>query len=312
MSCFERDGERCPLLLKDDEDPESHEHNVTEPTATSLAFSPSAGYEAVLASAVKKSKLSWIKTFAFAVPAGVFIGFGDYLMLAVGLNVPTIAAADPGLKSILSGAFGLPFGLLMVVICGAELFTSNCALMIIGWCEGKVSLAQLFKSWLASYLGNLAGCYLLVGLVLAGDTLPGAGASATSASTKVALSWGTALARGVMANYLVCMAVYMATHARDFCGKFVAVFLPVSAFVAIGLEHSIANMFIIALALAARADGVTVGGFAYNESAVTIGNILGGAVGVGLVFFAMHGSLTATPSSSRYSRETAYSKDGKP
>lgn len=151
--------------------------------------------------------------------SGCHIGFGAFLMLSVGGACPGLAASNPGLKSIISGAFGLPFGLFMTLLTGAELFTGNTALVTMAMLEGKATLGQLTKSWTASYVGNLIGSIAFALLVSMGGTLVGGGASVGAAVAKTSLPFGQAFVRGLLCNWLVCMAVYLASFAKDVAGK---------------------------------------------------------------------------------------------
>lgn len=122
-----------------------------------LLSPPADGYDGAVAAGVKKAGLSATKIFALAVMSGCHIGFGAFLMLSVGGACPQIAATNPGLQKIIAGAFGIPFGLLMTIVTGAELFTGNTALVTAALLEGKVDGKELVKSWVASYAGDPAG-----------------------------------------------------------------------------------------------------------------------------------------------------------
>ena len=162
---------------------------------------------------------------------------------------PGLASTNPGLQKMILGAFGLPFGLFMTILSGAELFTGNTALVTMAYLNDKASKEQLAKSWGYSYAGNFVGSVALAALVVAGGTLSASAAPAAIAAAKTSMAFKTALIRGVLCNWLVCMAVYLASHARDVGGKMVAIWFPISAFVAMGLEHSVANMFLVPLAI---------------------------------------------------------------
>jgi len=198
-------------------------------------------------------------------------------MLSVGGACPGLASTNPGLQRIVSGAFGLPFGLLMTLITGAELFTGNTALVTAAVMEGEADTDGLAKSWGYSYAGNFVGSVILAWLVVAGGTLAGAPQVANAAVAKTSLTFKSALVRGILCNWLVCMAVYMASFARDLAGKAVAIWFPISAFIALGLEHSVANMFIIPLGILSGASVTWKAFLAKNLLPVTLGNIIGGA-----------------------------------
>jgi len=260
--------------------------------APGLLALPPAGYEGAVAAGEKKANMAPDKIFALAVISGAHIGFGAWLMLAVGGACPGLAATNPGLQNIVKGAFGLPFGLMMTLVTGAELFTGNTALVTAAVLEKKASLKQLVKSWTVSYSGNLAGSILLAAMVATGGTLgPLGGASVGTAVAKTSMAFKTAFFRGILCNWLVCMAVYMASFAKDLPGKMVAIWFPISAFIALGLEHSVANMFIIPLGIMSGAAVSWNTFFLKNLLPVTLGNIVGGAVFVASAFSYTYGAL---------------------
>jgi len=252
---------------------------------------PAEGYDGAVAAGVKKAGNSAAKIFGLGIVSGCHIGFGAYLMLAVGGASPGLAAANPGLQKMVLGAFGLPFGLMMTLVTGAELFTGNTALVTTAVLEGKVDPGQLAKSWIASYAGNFVGSLLLATLVVAGGTLATSGAPLALAAAKTSLTFKQAFVRGVLANWLVCMAVYMASMAKDLPGKMIAIWFPISAFVAMGLEHSVANMFIIPLGIMCGSPISWQTFLLKNLIPVTLGNIVGGAVAVAATFSFAFGKL---------------------
>mmetsp|Transcript_15591 Transcript_15591/g.33686 ORF Transcript_15591/g.33686 Transcript_15591/m.33686 type:complete len:319 (+) Transcript_15591:87-1043(+) len=239
---------------------------------------PPAIYEGAVAAGAAKASASWEKIFKLGIAAGCHIGFGSYLAITVGGACPQIAEANPGLQKIIFGAFGLPFGLIMTLVTGAELFTGNTALVTAAVMEGKTTTKDLIKNWVASYAGNLVGSLILAYLAFKSGTLGNAPASVAIATAKCSLPFETAFVRGILCNWLVCMAVYMASGCASLAGKMVAVWFPISAFVALGLDHSVANMFIIPLGMM-RGAQITVGDFiTKNLIPVTLGNIVGGAL----------------------------------
>jgi len=237
---------------------------------------PPALYDGAVAAGIAKGKGSWSKIFKLGIVAGAHIGFGSYLAISVGGNCPGIAAANPGLQKIILGAFGLPFGLIMTLVSGAELFTGNTALVGASYMEGKSTKSELAKSWIASYAGNFVGSLLLAYLAYTSGTLAASPGSVAIATAKATLPFQQAFVRGILCNWLVCMAVYMASGCSSMIGKMTAVWFPISAFVALGLEHSVANMFMIPLGIMRGAE-ITIGQFLTgNLLPVTLGNIVGG------------------------------------
>jgi formate/nitrite transporter len=175
-------------------------------------------------------------------------------------------------------------GLILVIVGGAELFTGN-ALMVMAAVDGKISLAALLRNWGVVYLGNLIGALAVAVAFAAGGLLDGplgetAGKVALAKATGSALPW---VVKGALCNALVCLAVWLSFSARDTTGKILAILWPISAFVLLGLEHSIANLFFLPLGALAGAD-VPLSGALGNLIWVTLGNVLGGAGGVAMAY----------------------------
>lgn len=239
---------------------------------------PAALYQGAVAAGVAKASKSWIDIFKLGIVSGCHIAFGAYLAITVGGACPGIAAENPGLQKIIFGSFGLPFGLIMTLVTGGELFTGNTALVTAAYKEGKIEGKALIKNWVASYAGNFVGSLLLAYLAFKSGTLASGPASAAIATAKCALPWDVAFVRGILCNWLVCMAVYMASGCTSMIGKMTAVYFPISAFVALGLDHSVANMFIIPLGMLRGAEITTQAFLFKNLIPVTLGNIVGGAL----------------------------------
>ena len=255
-----------------------HIHLISFPFIKFSTQSPADIYSGAVAIGVQKAAATWAKIFKLGIVSGAHIGFGSYLAITVGGACPAIAQANPGLQKIIFGAFGLPFGLIMTLVTGGELFTGNTALVSAAWAEGKTDTKALAKSWIASYFGNFVGSLLLAFLAFRSGTLSSSPASIAIATAKCSLPWDVAFVRGILCNWLVCMAVYMASGCSSLIGKMTAVWFPISSFVALGLDHSVANMFIIPLAMMRGAD-ITISQFLLNNLIpVTLGNIVGGAL----------------------------------
>ena len=124
-------------------------------------MSPEATYRAIVRGGTVKANMHWGRIFVLGMAAGCYLGFGGFLMYAVGGNIPAIAAADPGMKKLIQGLV-FPVGLLLVIINGSELFTGNTTTLTIALLEGKISVRGLLKNWFFSYFGNLAGSLLMV------------------------------------------------------------------------------------------------------------------------------------------------------
>ncbi|MBN2240234.1 MAG: formate/nitrite transporter family protein [Dehalococcoidales bacterium] len=250
------------------------------------------------AAGMTKAKLSTLTTILLGIMAGLFIGFGAVICTVV----TTGSGAGFGLTKLIGG-LSFCLGLILVVIAGAELFTGN-NLIVIGWLSGKVKFTELLRNWGLVYTSNLIGSLILVGLVFSTNqwTFNGYGVGVNAlniANAKVNLSFGDALARGILCNALVCLAVWLCFSARTVMDKIIAIIFPITAFVAAGFEHSIANMYFIPMGMllakqqaVLTAAGLTVdsvanltwSGFLGNLVPVTIGNIIGG-VSVGVIYW---------------------------
>ena len=252
---------------------------------------------------VQKTRMNVPSLLALAVLAGAFIALGGMFATTV------LAGADGvvpfGISRLLSGLV-FCLGLILVVVGGAELFTGN-TLMVMAWAAGEVRLREMLRAWAIVYIGNFVGAIGTAALVfLSGQYLAGkgsvAGVALNLALAKVTLSFDHALFLGILCNVLVCLAVWLAFGARSTTDKVLALLFPVSAFVVAGFEHSVANMYLIPLGLFIKAWApvalwVEIGGDAANYAAltwpaffvslipVTIGNIIGGGVLVGLVYW---------------------------
>lgn len=184
---------------------------------------------------------------------------------------------------------------MMVLIGGAELFTGNTALVTAAFLERKATLGGLLKNWFFSYFGNFIGSLILAYLVFVGGTLGTSAAAVNAAIAKTSMSLPAAIVRGILCNWLVCMAVYMASGASSAAGKMVAIWFPISAFIALGLDHSVANMFIIPLGMMQGAK-VSVADFLLkNLIPVTFGNIIGGALCVAGMYSMVYGTSLTKP-----------------
>jgi formate/nitrite transporter len=248
---------------------------------------------------VKKANLDFWSMFALAALAGAFIGLGDEFFTLV----TTDSNLGFGLNKLVGGlAFSL--GLILVVVAGAELFTGN-NLIVMAWVGGKLSLGQLMRNWVTVYFGNLAGSLGMVILVYLSRQWAFAnyqvGATAVNiANAKANLSFTEGVIRGMLCNVLVCLAVWLCVSGRSVIDKIMAIVFPITAFVASGFEHSIANMYFIPLGLLLKGEpevlaaagevagnliNLNLQGFAHNLLAVTTGNIFGGGFMVAAVYW---------------------------
>ena len=226
-----------------------------------------------------------------AVQAGCFIAFGGVLSLVVGFGFPEITAGNPSMQRLLSGCM-FPIGLILVVVLGAELFTGNNAMLIPAYMQRHYGVWPVLKNWTLVYFGKFVGA-LLFGYVMvyaAGLTASGPyhSAIASMAEAKVSMPWLTVFVKGIGANWCVCLALWLALAGHTLIEKMAGCFLPVMAFVVLGYEHSVANMFFIPVGMMEGAS-VTVSEFVTsNLVPATLGNIAGGAIFVGCVNAYVH------------------------
>jgi len=248
------------------------------------AYAPAEVAGRVEAAGMVKAALPADKLLVLAILAGAFIGFGAAFY--------TVAVSDPGLgfgPTRLLGGLAFSLGLVLVVVAGAELFTGN-ALIVMAWADRRVTTGALARNWVLSFVGNAAGAVglavavWLTGLLVAG---PAHDTAVRIAEAKMALPFVEAFVRGILCNVLVCLAVWLCFAARSVTDKILAIVFPITAFVALGFEHSIANLYLLPVGLLAGAEG-GVAGLVGNLVPVTLGNIVGGAGGVAAVYWVIY------------------------
>ena len=247
-----------------------------------------------------KAGLDAATTFALAILAGAFIAIG-----AVFATTTTAGSSDlPYGVGRLLGGITFSLGLILVVVAGAELFTGN-NLIVMAWASRRVSTVRLLRNWAIVYAGNFVGAISTAGLLYVGKQYTfGKGAvgqqALAIASTKTSLGWLQALVLAALCNALVCLAVWLCYSARTTADRILAIIPPIAAFVAAGFEHSVANMYFIPFGLFVKSNSGFVASlpeppdlssltwgsfFADNLVPVTIGNIFGGAVMVGAIYW---------------------------
>jgi formate transporter FocA len=267
---------------------------------------------------VAKAQMSIFTLFALGVLAGIFIALGAIFATTVTAPTMSVDAATgetlanylPFGVSKLIGGFTFCLGLILVIVGGAELFTGN-NLIIMAWANRKISTFSVLRNWGIVYVGNFVGAILTVIVtLLSGQYTFGQGAVGLNALNiaqgKVGYSFIQAIFLGSLCNMLVCLAVWLVFSARTTTDKILSILFPIAAFVAAGFEHSIANMYFIPMGLAIKQTageafwssiGKTAADYAAltwenfllrNLLPVTIGNIIGGAVGVGVVYYVIY------------------------
>jgi formate/nitrite transporter len=251
----------------------------------------------------QKTRMDRISLLALAILAGAFIGFGA--MFATSVLAGSDGMLPFGVSRLLAGMV-FCLGLILVIVGGAELFTGN-TLIVMAWAAGEIRMIDMLRVWLIVYFGNLIGAVATAALVfLSGQYLAGDGAVATVAVNlavgKAALPFDRAFFLGILCNVLVCLAAWLCYGARTTSDKVLAIIFPVSAFVAAGFEHSVANMYFIPMGLLIKDwgpadlwsqiagsisnhDALTWTAFLNNLLPVTLGNIVGGGGLVGTVYW---------------------------
>ena len=255
---------------------------------------------------VAKANLDFLSTFVLAVMAGAFIAFAACLYTTAITGMPR----DLFGPARLLGGLSFCLGLILVVVAGAELFTGN-TLIIIATVSGKVRFSQLLRNWLIVYVGNLVGSLAVVILIYyamqwkMGDMAVGVTAY-NIAAKKLTLPFFTAFCSGILCNALVCLAIWLCYSARSTTDKILSIIFPITAFVALGFEHSVANMYFIPYGIMLALSGdftsnpavvdviksdpsiFTISNCIANLVPVTLGNIVGGAILVGLVYWIVY------------------------
>lgn len=257
-----------------------------EPLPPTLdAFPPREIARKVEALGVAKAHTDAVTLLVLSVLAGAFISLGALLF--------TVAVTDPRLGlgvTRLLGGLAFCLGLILVVVAGAELFTGN-NLLALAWASGRIGWREVLRNWILVYLGNVAGCLGTVALAAWAQVgaLGGGAVGETArqiALAKASLGAGPAFARGILCNALVCLAVWLALGGRSVADKILAILFPITAFVAMGLEHSIANWFF--LPFGRLLWGEAAGSWAAlsrNLAWVSLGNLAGGTLLVAGVYW---------------------------
>jgi formate/nitrite transporter len=249
------------------------------------AYSPREIAEKVQLVGVTKARLPFVQTAMLGMIAGGFIGLGALFYTLVASDATLGFAATRVL-----GGLVFSLGLILVVVAGAELFTGN-NLMVMAWADRRVTTSELLRNWVVVYAANAVGAAgLAIVVYLANHGAMNGGAVATAyvkiAAAKTALPFAEAFFKGVLCNLLVCLAVWLALAGHSVVDKILAILFPITAFVAAGFEHSIANMYFLTLGL--LLSDVSWSGIAGNLVPVTLGNIVGGSGMVAAVYYLVY------------------------
>jgi formate transporter len=257
------------------------------------AFSPRQIAEKIEDGGVAKARLPLVSMAMLGVLAGGFIGLGGLFS--------TVVLSDPALgfaAGRVLGGVAFSLGLVLVVVAGAELFTGN-NLLVMAWADRRITTAEMLRSWAVVYVANAVGAIGLAVIVwLSHHGAMNGGTVAMQyvkvAAAKTSMPFAEAFFKGVLCNILVCLAVWIAMAGRSVADKVLAIVLPISAFVAAGFEHSVANMYLIPAGMLFSGSVPYLGappewyGLARNLVAVTLGNVFGGSVLVALVYFVIY------------------------
>lgn len=254
--------------------------DISKTTYSSLVKSPPDTYISFAEKGASNAHLPKRKIFHQSFLGGCYVGFGGLISLMIAGNLGGLSAANPGISKMAFAAL-FPVNLILIVMTSAQLFTGNSATVAAAYYEGFVSAKDLATSWSLSLLGNIVGCAVFAKAAMLAKVMnPGATqlAIATAIGKCCTVGFVPTIMRAIMCNWMVSMAVYLSTAANDLTGKMVGCWFPISTFVGIGLEHSIANLFVLPLALMLGAD-ITLGTMiTKNLIPVIIGNGIAGAL----------------------------------
>ncbi len=243
------------------------------------------------ASGMYKSSLSLSKFSIIAILGGAFIAFGGLLSVMVAGGMPGVGGENPGLIKFIAGAL-FPIGLMMVSITGADLFTSDCTAFTLPLLQKRIRAITYIKLLILSYLFNFIGTQFVAFFMSSGiglfSTEPWQSYLHNYASAKVNQDFWIVFVKGIGANWLVCLGMWMGYAAKDIVGKCIGIWIPVMLFVTLGYEHSIANMFFIPAAIYSGADILWGDFILHNLIPATLGNLVGGAALVGCVYWYLY------------------------
>jgi formate/nitrite transporter len=247
---------------------------------TSSIKTPKDSYIAFAEKGASNAQLTKRKILHQSILGGAYVGFGSLISLSVAGNMAGIGASNPGLVKMVFAAL-FPVNLLLIVTTGGQLFTGNCASVAAAYYEGLVNKREVALSWAISLFGNVIGCGMMAlaasytGLLTGGTA---AMCSDMAVHKCLGATFGQNFVKAILCNWMVCMAVFLAGATNDLVGKLVAVWFPVSTFVGIGLEHSVANLFFLPAAMLLKAPISLTAVVMSNLIPVVLGNAVAGAL----------------------------------
>ncbi|CAF3376060.1 unnamed protein product [Rotaria sp. Silwood1] len=248
--------------------------------------------ELLSAAGVQKSKLRIDHLIIKSILAGVFLSYsGLFLLIVGGGSAPLAQNLGPGIQRMVQAAV-FPIGLILIVTTGAELFTGNTMILTISTLQKKTTWIHLVISWGVSFFGNLAGSLFCEGILIYYAGLlsndPYRSYTIKIAEIKGTNEWHQEFLRAIAGNWLVCLAVWLATSARDLHSKIIGIYLPIWLFVSVGYEHSIANMFTVQIGMMLGANLSVEKYISCLLIPTTLGNIISGAVFVGFIYWYLY------------------------
>lgn len=261
-----------------------------------LILSPPEIYAEITHLGYEKAQYPWYKVLALSIVAGGYVGLGAATCFLIGgmMNqapwFPDVEQHNYGLFKLVFGAVGFPFSFATIIVCGSELFTSQCAYTTCAWLERQIPLTKVIKMLVITWCGNFAGCVAIAYLFHVGEVFDHKDMYLQHVfHDKLNLTWSVIIVKGIFANWLVGIATWMANAALDMSGKAIAIWLPISAFAAIGFEHCVANMFILVMAITQGGDATFKQVIWHNLVPATIGNYIGGAFFIAAVYSFIYG-----------------------
>ncbi|WP_053955845.1 formate/nitrite transporter family protein [Inediibacterium massiliense] len=245
-------------------------------------LSPKEIAQGIIQTGITKTKLSYIQMVGLSILAGIYIGFGGFGAITISQRMSSI---DVGLSKVLFSMI-FPIGLMLVVTCGAELFTGN-HLMSLGVLSGEYSMKKVLRNWIVVYAGNFIGSILFAQMIFYSGLTNGPIKEIllSLSVSKINIPVTELILRGILCNMLVVLAIWMGTGAKDLISKLFACWAPIMLFVLCGFEHSIANMFFIPMGKFLGSDISWMDIWFHNIIPVTIGNLLGGALMIPIFYF---------------------------
>lgn len=227
-------------------------------------------YKKFITISINKSSQHLFKQFISSFLAGNFLAFSACCSFRVGGEIKF----DLGINRLISGIFGVPIGLLLIILTNTQIFNANIAIYYIGFYEKKIKFKRIFKSISIIYLGNFIGSLFFALLITGSQILKNNNAIIEISENKIIINWYTNLIRGILCNWFVCLAIWQSLHSKNTIDKAIGIILPIAGFITLGLEHCVSNMYIIPQGMMLGANISIYNFFFNNIIPVTLGNII--------------------------------------